>query len=181
MARARPRHAAGDLGDAQRRRTAQAHCIELHQHDVADESFRQIGVFAQRKSHVVKHGQVGEQGAKLEQHAQAPPQGVHAGLVRSIHPLPVETHLARVWRSAATDQAQQGGLATAGAAQQGCDLASTEDQREVGEDLPTGVVAKADTVDLDQGIGAQAARPRARVGWESKLRVFSHARPARLR
>jgi hypothetical protein len=91
-----PRHAARHLRDAQRRRAAQAHGVELHQHDVADQGLGQVGVLAQRKGHVVEHRQVGEQRAELEQHAQAPPQRIHAGLVSSVDPLPVETHLTNV-------------------------------------------------------------------------------------
>ena len=46
--------------------TIQAHCVELHQHDVADQRLGQVGHLAQRESHVVEHRQVGEQRAELE-------------------------------------------------------------------------------------------------------------------
>jgi hypothetical protein len=58
---------------------AQAHRIELQQHDVADQVFRQIGVFAQRKGHVVEHAEVGEQGTELKQHPHAPTRKVQVG------------------------------------------------------------------------------------------------------
>ena len=65
------RHAARDLGDAQLRRAAQAHRVELHQHDVADHGLAQVHVLAQREGDVLVDAQVGEQRAELEQHAQA--------------------------------------------------------------------------------------------------------------
>ena len=69
-----PRHAARDLGDAQRRRAAQADGVQLHQHDVADHRLGEVGVLAQREGDVLEHRQVGEQRAELEQHAEAAAQ-----------------------------------------------------------------------------------------------------------
>jgi len=49
-------------------RAAQAHRVELHQHDVADQRLGQVGVLAQRKGHVLEHRQVGEQRPRSEEH-----------------------------------------------------------------------------------------------------------------
>ena len=38
----------------------QAHGMQLHQHQIADRVFRQIGVLAQREGDVFKDGEVGK-------------------------------------------------------------------------------------------------------------------------
>ena len=70
------RHAAGNLTRFQLGGIAQTDRVELHQHQVADQLFRQIGMLAQGKRDVVKHGQIGEQRAELEQHAHFAAQTV---------------------------------------------------------------------------------------------------------
>ncbi len=142
--------------DAQRCGAAQAHRVELHQHDVAHHAFGQIAVLAQREGDVVEHRQVGEQRAELEQHAQAPAQPVELLAIAGVDPLAVEDHLALRRRVDPGDQAQQRGLAAARAAEDGRDLAAREAQRHVVEDRAGGVIAEADVVDLDQGVGVQA-------------------------
>jgi hypothetical protein len=77
--------------DAQAGRAAQAHGIELHQHDVADHRLGQVGVLAQREGDVVEHRQVGEQRAELEQHAQAAAQAVELGPVARFDTSPSNT------------------------------------------------------------------------------------------
>jgi hypothetical protein len=56
-----PRHAAGHLAGHQVARAAQAHGIELHQHDVAHQRFGQLRCARAAESHVVEHAHVGEQ------------------------------------------------------------------------------------------------------------------------
>jgi hypothetical protein len=120
--------------DAQVRRTAQAHRIELHQHDVADHGLGQVGVLAQRKATLSNTVQVGEQRAELEQHAQAAAQAVQLRAVARFDDLAVEHHPAAVGGVHAADQAHQRGLAAARPAQDGRDLAAREVQRDVGQD-----------------------------------------------
>ena len=55
-------------------RAAQADGVQLHQHEVADQVFGQLGVLAQRERDVLEHRHVGEQRAELEQHAHPPAQ-----------------------------------------------------------------------------------------------------------
>ena len=66
-----PRHATGQLVRHQPRRAAQAHRLQLQQHQVADQHLRQFGVLAQRKRHVLEHVEIGQQGRVLEQVADA--------------------------------------------------------------------------------------------------------------
>ena len=97
--------------------TAQAHSFELHQHDVANHGFAQVGVLTQREGHVVKHAQVGEQGTKLKQHAHAPAgriqlRGVHPGdvLAGTLARGAMEKHLSALSAVLPADQAKHGGF-----------------------------------------------------------------------
>jgi hypothetical protein len=106
-----PGHATGNLAGHQVTRAAQAHRMQLHEHDVAHQRLGQVGVFAQRKGHVLIDAHVGEQGAKLEQHAHAAPRCIKLGLVHAAHVLPVEQHLALLRLLLAANQAQHRRLA----------------------------------------------------------------------
>jgi len=172
------RHAAGDLVDAQRRGAAQADRVELHQDDVADHDLGQVGVLAQREGDVLEHGEVGEQRAELEQHPEAAALRVQPLAVARIDLLAVEQHAPRAGAMGAADQAQQGRLAAAGAAENGRDLAARELQRHVVQDRSTRVVAERDVVDLDEGIGVQAGiGPRRRRCGFAEVREGSMAAP----
>ena len=114
-------------------------------------------MLAQREGHVVEDREVGEQRAELEQHAHAPPLTKELRTVAGIDQLAVEDHPAAAGRGNAADQAQQGGLAAARAAEDGRDLAAREAQADVVEDRSARVVAERDVVDLDQGVVVQAA------------------------
>ena len=77
-----PGHATGNLSGHQVTRAAQAHRIELHQHNIAQHGRWQIRVFAQGKRHIVKNTQIGEQGSELEQHAHAAAGGKQGILIQ---------------------------------------------------------------------------------------------------
>jgi hypothetical protein len=173
-----PRHAARHFTDAQPGRAAQAHGVELHQHQVADHGFGQRGVLSHRKGHVLEHREVGEQRAELEQHAQTSAQAVELGPVAGVDQFTVKHHTALVGGVHTADQAHQGGLAAARTAQDGGDLATRKLERHVRQDGPACVVAKRDVVDLDEGVVGQADAGRgagctliALLKW----RGFSHA------
>jgi hypothetical protein len=131
--------------------------MQLHQHNIANHRLGQATVLAQRKGHVVEHREIGEQGAHLEQHAHAPAQAQHQRAVARVDKFTVEDHAARVGRRHAADQAQQRRLAATRAAEDRRDLAAHEAQRNVTQDRAAGVVAEGDMVDLDEGVGFQAA------------------------
>ena len=169
-----PRHAAGNFGNAQCGRAAQTHRVELHQHDVADHLVAQIGVLAQRERHVLEHGQVGEQGPELKQHAEPAAQFEELFGVARVHDLTAEAHRARRGRVDTADQAQQGGLAATRAAQDGGDLAAREAQRHVVQDGPARVVAERDVVDLDEGVGLQVGGFARHRGWVVHVAIESH-------
>ena len=59
-------HAAGELARHQPRRAAQPDRFELHQHEFAQQRFRQPGMFPQREGDVLVDVQVGQQGAALK-------------------------------------------------------------------------------------------------------------------
>ena len=144
------RHATGDFADLQARRATQAHGVELHQHDVADQLFRQVGHFPQRERDVVEDIQVGEQRPELEQHPESPAQPEQLSLVGRVDYLPVEHHAPAAGGVHAADQAQQCRFPTAGATQHGRDLAAGELQGDVVEDGPAAVVAEGDMVDVNE-------------------------------
>ena len=81
-------------------------------------------MFAQGKRHVLKHRQIGEQGAKLKQHAHASARRVELGLVHWRDILPVEQHLTGPGPVLTTDQAQDGGFAATRCAHERSDLAT---------------------------------------------------------
>ena len=82
------RHAAGKLRGHERRRAAQAHRLQLGEHDQTDQPLRQIGVLAQRKGDVLEDAQVREERAVLEQHAHALAQRIQGIAAHGAHVLP---------------------------------------------------------------------------------------------
>ena len=152
-----PCHAAGDLGDAQRRCAAQADRVQLHQDDVADHRLVEVGVLAQREGDVLEDREIGEQGAELEQHAEPASQREQLlGVVR-VDDLALDADRPLIGRVDAADQAQQRRLAAARAAEDGGDLAAAEGERDVVEDGPARVVAEDDVIDLDEQVGVGTA------------------------
>jgi len=149
-------HAAGNFGGSQIPSTTQAHRIELHEHDVADQVFAQIGVLAQREGHVVKHAHVGEQGTELEQHAHAPACGIQLGLPHGTHVLPIEQHLPLLGPVLPANQAQHGGFAAARHAHQGRDLATRHAKTDITQDDPL-TISEGEVFQFDKkGTGAVA-------------------------
>ena len=105
--------------------------MQLHQHNVANHVWRQAGVLAQRKCHVIEHAHVGEQGAELKQHAHAPPRRVNLLLAGCAHIQPVKQHLALRGFLLPAHQAQHRGFAAARSAHDGCDLATRHRERKI--------------------------------------------------
>ena len=130
---------------------AQAHRVELHQHDVADHRLGQIGLLAQRKGDVVEDQRSVNRAPNWNSTPMRRRRAEELVAVARIDHLAVEGDRARVGGMHAADQAQQRGLAAARAAQDGRDLAALEAQRDVVEDGAAGVVPERDVVDLDQG------------------------------
>ena len=149
----RQRHAAGhaarDLAGHEVARTAQAHGMQLHEHDVADQFVGEIGVLAQREGHVVEHAHVGEQRAELEQHSHAPARGVQACGVHGGDVLAIEQYLPLLGMLLAADQAKHRGLAAARCPHQGRDLAARHLQRQVAQDH-TFAIAEGDVAQLHE-------------------------------
>ncbi len=116
------RHAARQLRGPQLRGAAQADRVQLHEDQVADERVRQLRVLAHRKRDVLEHRHVGEQRAELEQHADL--RRIRNSSSRDDFPTGgPDTHLTRLRLQLAADQAQDRGLAAAGAAHDRDDLA----------------------------------------------------------
>ena len=67
--------------------------MQLHQNDVANQLFGQVGMLAQRESHVVKHAHIGEQRTELKQHAHATTGSVELGGIHGGHILAIKQHL----------------------------------------------------------------------------------------
>ncbi len=143
-----PGHAAGQRAGHQVPRAAQAHGVELHEHDVADQGFRQVGVFAQRKRHILKDADVGEERAELEHHAHAAPHRMELLRVHAGHVLAFEEHFAGLRPVLAADHAQHGGLARAHRPDQRRDLPLRDAEGHVVQDdalpVPEGHVAQFD-------------------------------------
>jgi len=124
---------------------AQADRMQLHQHQVVDDIFRQIGVLAHRIGDVVEHRQIAEQAADLEHH----PHRVEAGVVQFVHHLPLERHTASRGSQLAAKVPQQRGLAAAADAQDGDNLASGNDKIDPLQNV-IAVVRKMQIAHLDQ-------------------------------
>ena len=163
-----PLHAAGELLRHQIGRAAQSHRLELHQHQVADQRFRQLRALAHREGDVVERGQIGEERAELEQHAHLAPQ-----LVELARPGPADRPaehpdlaLRRPQRPA--DQPQQRRLAAAAPAHDGDDASARDGERDAVEDRRA-AVRKRDVLDLDQVCGGRGQKRGRRKpgGWQT--------------
>ncbi len=147
-----PAHAAGDLAGHQVACAAQAHRVELHQHEVADHWLGQVGVLAQGKGDVVEHRQVGEQRTELEQHAHAPTHRHQAAAVERADVGAVEAHLAGRGLDLAADQAQHRGLAAPGGAHQRDDRTARDHEIDIAQDDAIAIAA-GHPAQLDQRRG----------------------------
>jgi hypothetical protein len=142
-------HAAGQFGGHQVLRPAQAHGIQLQQHQVADHLLRQIGMLAHLEGDVVEHRDIGEQRAELEQHAHAAAHGVKIVGIQFVDDLAVEAHRTLGGLQLAADQAQRGGLAAAALAHDGHHLAARDGHVDPRQDRPP-VVGEIQVADLDE-------------------------------
>ena len=143
------RHPARHLGRHQVARAAQPDRVELHQHEVADQVFGQVGVLAQRERDVLEHRHVGEQRAELEQHAHLAAQRVQAVARLRADIGAVEQHLAAARTHETADQAQHGRLAATRPAHDRNNLPTPEAQVQVGQDEAV-AVAKVDVAKFQQ-------------------------------
>jgi hypothetical protein len=155
-----PLHAAGELLRHQIGRAAQSHRLELHQHQVADERFRQLRALAHREGDVVERGEIGKERAELEQHAHLAPQLVELARPGATdrpaeHP---DLALRRPQRPA--DQPQQRRFAAAAAAHDGDDAPARDGERNAVEDRR---VRKRDVFDLEQVCSKWRGEGQARV------------------
>jgi hypothetical protein len=136
------------------RRAAQADCIQLHQHQIADRVFGEVGMLAQLKCDVVEYAHVGEQRAELEQHAHLAPQTVQLGAVEVGDGLAGHPYYAGLRPDLPADQTQQSGLAAAAAAHDGDDLTAPGDEVDVLEHGAI-TVAECQMLDFDQVVVLQ--------------------------
>ncbi len=88
-------------------RAAQANRMKLHQHEIADHSFRKLGVLTHLEGHVVVDRQIGEKRAELKQHAHAAAQIVDRLLVKLVYELPVDSDLSSCRLDYPRDESQQ--------------------------------------------------------------------------
>ncbi len=129
------RHAARELRGHQACGAAQSHGLELRQHQVPHEPFRQARVFAQRKRDVLVDVEVGQQRAVLEQHAHPATHAIKLATRKRGDVLPVEFDESAVGPGLAGDQAKQRRLATAARAHDGRDCAARKIEVDAREDL----------------------------------------------
>ena len=94
-------------------RTAQAHGLQLHQHDVPNERLGQRSVFAQGERYIVKNRKVCKQGTKLKKHTHAPARFVQSTLLHSADVLAIKKYPAALGPDLSADQAQQGSFSAA--------------------------------------------------------------------
>jgi hypothetical protein len=105
-----------------------------------------------------KHRDIGEQGAKLEQHAHSPAQGVQFVVLEAGHRQTVDQHVAAARLELSANQPQQRGLAATGAAHDGDHLAARNLHADAIEDRSI-VVGKIEILDFDKIIGRHRSIP----------------------
>ncbi len=143
------RHAARDFARLELGGIAQADRVQLHQHQVADQFFGQVGVLAQREGDVLEHAQVGEQGAELEQHAHLAAQPVQAIDIELVDHFAGHADRALLRADLAADQAQHGGLAAARTAHDSHHFPTREVHAEIRQDR-TFSICKMQIADFDK-------------------------------
>ena len=134
------------------RRTAQSHRVQLHQHQVTDQLFRQIGMLTQRERDILEHRQVGEQRPELEQHPELASHLEEPVAIQIGHRLVGHQDAAGAWLQLAADQAQDCRLAATGAAHDRDDLPARDGHRDALQDDP-GVVREGNVAQFDGEVG----------------------------
>ena len=145
------RHAARQLRRHHLGGTAQAHGMQLGQHQLPQHRLRQAGMLADRERHVLEDREVGEQGAILEQHAHPSAQTVEPPGVETGDLLPEDLHAALFGRYLPGDEPQQGCLAGAARPHHRRDAAPARLEVDSREDLACADVVVQST-DLHHGI-----------------------------
>ena len=107
-------------------------------------------MFTQRKCNIVKNTEIGEERAKLEQHAHPAAGRKQSIWVELADVLAVKQDLAVLGSHLAADQAQDSGLAAAGSAHQCSDLAPRDGETHVLQDGAL-AIAEADVAAFDKG------------------------------
>ena len=152
-----PRHAAREIRGHEPVRPAQAHRLQLHQHQIVDQLVRQIGVLAHLESDVVVARHVGKQRPELEQHPHPAAQRVQFFVMQPGNHLAVDAHFARAGAQRAADHTQQRGLAAAGQAHDRHHLAAADGKIDALEDLAA-VVGEVYVIDFDQVVCCRLRR-----------------------
>ena len=157
-------HAARELRGHQPRRAAQAHGMQLGQHELADQRLGKPGMRAHRKGDVFVDVFVGEQRAVLEQHAHALAQREQF-LARHRRDFVAEyTHAAALGVGLPGDEPQQRGLAGARRAHERGDAAPARgDIQAVENRAPADGVAHI--ADLNNGIAGLRRRSVRILRW----------------
>src|SRR5581483_5287624 len=130
---------------------AQAHGLELHEHDRAQQIFRQARVLANGKGDVLEYGTVGKERARLEQQCHALAQRVEIVGIEIGHRQSVDDDAPRVRTDAPADQIENRGLAAAAAAHDGGNPAAFGVQRESVEDAAL-AAREDDVIEGNQGL-----------------------------
>ena len=164
------RHAAGNLRRHQMRGATQPHRVQLHQHQVADHRFGQIGLLAQREGHVVEDAEIGEQRAELEQHAHVATHPVELPLGQAVDIHAIEQDAAFLRAFLGADEAQHRGLARPRATHQGHHRPALERHRDVVQDQSIACIAKAQRFDGQKGIFIQISPVRGRGSWQANTK-----------
>ena len=139
-------------------RQANQRQLEADQH--RDHRVGQVRALAKRHGDVLGHAQRREQGAVLEQHAEAAAQPVHLLVARLPDAAPEQAHRAAGRPQEADDLLEQHRLAGAAAADQGGDLAA-DDRKGDAVVHDVGAEARADVDDLEGVFAHTPARCKA--------------------
>jgi hypothetical protein len=143
-------------------RAAQAYCVQLHQHEIANHPLRKVGVLPHLECDVVKDRQICKERAELEQHAHAPPHVVYALLVEVVHAHAAHSDFAAGGLYDTGDETQQSRLARAADAHDRDDFPARDLHVDPGQD-GTAVVGEAEVGDLYQVLLAHRQRTRQKV------------------
>jgi hypothetical protein len=148
-------------------RPAKADGLQLEQHEIAHHLLRQVRVLPQGKGHVVVDAEVGEERAKLEEHAHAPAHPVEALAIELVHRLAGDADRTRGGLQLPADQPQERRLAAAAAAHDGDDLPARNAHRDAFQHR-VAAIAELNGVDLDEGGFGHA-------GWLARRKREAHS------
>ena len=130
-------------------RPAQAHRVQLHQHDPADDALGQLGVLAHRERDVLEHRHVGEQASRLEHHAHLAAQRVQGVGVELVNGPARDPDRSAVGLLLPADQAQQRRFSGAARAEDRDDFAAGNREAQAFQELSR-AVGVFDAGDLDE-------------------------------